>query len=65
MAASKALPLGRYTGRRRVHSHTATAVWARKARTIHQAKYCVMYSPASEMFDSNMMKMTLCENSCW
>ena len=35
-----------------------------RASSIHQAKYWVMYSPASEMFDSNMMKMTLCENSC-
>ena len=40
------------------------AVWAKKASTIHQAKYWVRYSPASEMFDSNMMKMTLWENSC-
>ncbi|MOA35550.1 hypothetical protein D3C78_1570100 [compost metagenome] len=64
VAANKALPRGKYTGRKRVHRNQANAVWARNAGTIHQAKYWVMYSPASDTFDSNMMKMTLWENSC-
>ncbi|MNN14879.1 hypothetical protein D3C81_1279610 [compost metagenome] len=63
-AATIALPRGRYTGRRRVHRNQEKALWARNAGTIHQAKYWVMYSPASATFDSNMMKMTLWENSC-
>ena len=65
MAATIDWPRGRYTGRKRVHRKMAKAVWAMNASTIHQAKYWVAYSPASEMFDSNMMKMTLWENSCW
>ena len=34
------------------------------AGIIHQTKYCAKYSLASFGLDSNMMKITLCENSC-
>ncbi|MNH43523.1 hypothetical protein D3C79_1054510 [compost metagenome] len=54
---------GRLTGRRRFHSSTATSVYSSSARPSQALKYWLKYSPASAVLDSNITKMTLCENS--